>query len=249
MAVTANTLQLFRNVLETARKHLAATVAPGAPIKLLSLGYIDFLASKADVARVFGPKVADVVGIREDSKSIAAWHGGAPSVLDADSLFKALGFEPHYLDLAVIRGGEIVQDLNEPLAPHLAGAFDFVIDSGTLEHCFNIAQAVANVATAVRVGGVVHHGNPLLMINHGFYNFSPAFYHDFYRANGFEMIDMYSVEQVPGQVRLARLDGVRRIKFDNPTEKVIQVLARKVEQKPITWPTQTKYVQSPTLSA
>ena len=249
MAVTANTLPLFARVLQVARHKLGTTVAPGARIKLLSLGYIDFLASRAEVANAFGAEVAEAVAFRDDSSAINAWHNSSASVLDADTLFHALGFEPHYLDVAVIRGGEIVQDLNEPLAPHLVGAFDFVIDSGTLEHCFNVAQAVANVAMAVRVGGVVHHGNPLVMINHGFYNFSPAFYHDFYRANGFEIVDMYSVEQPPGQVRLQRLHGVQRVKFKDPIEKVIQVLVRKVEEKPITWPTQTKYVQNPTLSA
>ncbi len=249
MAVTANALPLFGRVLQVVRKQLRAAVAPGAPIKLLSLGYIDFVVSKDDVERVFGAQVAEVVGIRADSQTIAAWHRSQSSVIDADALFRALGFEPHYLDIAVIRGGEIVQDLNEPLAPELVGAFDVVIDSGTLEHCFNIAQAVANVAMAVRVGGIVHHGNPMVMINHGFYNFSPAFYHDFYRANGFEMLDMYAVEQPPGEVRLTRLDGVQRIKFRDPIEKIIQVIARKIEDTPTRWPTQTKYVQNPNLSA
>lgn len=248
MAVTGNALELFGRVLKLVRSRLDGTVPVGAPIKMLSLGYIDFLASKADVARVFGPQVADQVTIRGDSQTISAWHGTQSSVIDADSLYAALGFEPHYLDIAVIRGGEIIQDLNEPLAPELVGAFDFVIDSGTMEHCFNVAQAVANVAKAVRVGGIVHHGNPLIMINHGFYNFSPAFYYDFYRANGFEMIDMYSVEQLPGQIRIQRLDGVQRIKFPEATERVIQVLARKVEDKPTVWPVQTKYAQNPGLA-
>jgi hypothetical protein len=246
MAVTGNVLDLFGRVLKVARSRLGAS--PGQPIKLLSLGYIDFVVSKDDVARAFGPEVAAQVEIREDSHTIAAWHGSQSTVIDADSLWRALGFEAHYLDIAAIRGGEIVQDLNEPLAPELVGAFDFVVDSGTLEHCFNIAQAVANVANAVRVGGIVHHGNPLVMINHGFYNFSPAFYHDFYNANGFKLIDMYSVEQPPGQVRLTRLDGVQRVKFADPIEKVIQVLAQKIEQRPIVWPMQTKYVQNPGLA-
>jgi hypothetical protein len=247
MAITANSLPLFARVLQEVRKALRAA-DPDAPIKLLSLGYIDILASKDDVARVFGPQIADTVGVREDSDSVAAWHGRASDVIDADALYRALGFEAHYLDLRVIRGGEIVQDLNEPLAPHLAAAFDFVLDSGTLEHCFNVAQAVANVAMAVRVGGIVHHGNPLHMINHGFYNFSPAFYYDFYRANGFEILDMYAVQEQASAVRLQRLPGVQRIRFPDAAERVIQVLARKVEQKPISWPTQTKYVRNPMLA-
>lgn len=87
--------------------------------------------SKDDVARAFGPDVAAQIQIRDDSRTIAAWHGSQSSVIDADSLWRALGFDAHYLEIAVIRGGEIVQDLYEPLAPHLVGAFDFVIDSGT----------------------------------------------------------------------------------------------------------------------
>jgi hypothetical protein len=248
MAVLANTLDLFGRVLKLVRGQISPIVPAGQPIKLLSLGYIDFVVSRDDVARVFGPEVAAVVPVRQNSESIAAWHNGGSSVIDGDALFRALGFEPHYIDIAVIRGGEIVQDLNEPLAPDLVGAFEVVIDSGTLEHCFNIGQAVANVAAALRVGGVVHHGNPMVMINHGFYNFSPAFYHDFYRANGFQMLEMYMVEQPPGEVRVTRVDGVKRLKFPDPGEKIIQVIARKVEDKPRVWPTQTKYLRNPNLS-
>ena len=245
MAIKADRLQLFGEALTFIRNHLAAIVSPGTPIKMLSLGYVDFLATKSDLAAAFGEAVADAVPERPNSERVAAWHKSTSPVIESDCLYRALGFEPHYLDIAQIRGKEIIQDLNQPLAPELRGAFDFVLDSGTLEHCFNVAQGVANVASAVRVGGIVYHANPLLAINHGFYNFSPAFYHDFYRANGFEILKMYGVDADP--IGFFLLDGVKRLLLPDARERTIEVIARKIEDRPTAWPMQTKYVRNPNL--
>lgn len=249
MAISGVAFDLFARVLKDVLPRLAESGCAGRPVRLLSLGYIDFIVSKDHVARLFGQAVADQVEVREDSSAIAAWHGARASVIDADTFYRALGIEARYLDIAAIRGGEIIQDLNQPLAPELRGQFDLLIDSGTLEHCFNVGQAMANVALALRVGGIVHHGNPLLMLNHGFFNFSPAFYHDFYRANGFKLLDMYVVEPQPGdKLRLWPAHGAKRIRLPDGAERVIQVLAQKVEERPIAWPTQTKYEDNPGLA-
>jgi hypothetical protein len=246
MAVTEEGWPVFAHVLGYVRDQLIAT---RRPIKVLSLGYTDFVISRATIAKKFGNAVADAVRMRPDSKAIASWHGRNADVLDTESFYAALGFQTDFLDIAQIRGCEIVHDLNTPIPQHMVGAYDYVIDSGTLEHCFNVAQAIANVATALRVNGFVHHGNPMIMINHGFYNFSPAFYFDFYRVNGFEVRDIFTALAVPEGWRLDTLDGVNRVKFPDGQERTIQVVARKLADTPIKWPMQSKYVANPNLRA
>ena len=67
-----------------------------------------------------------------------------------------------------------------------------MIDAGTIEHCFNIAQAILNAAQAVAPGGHVFHAPPMTMLNHGFYNLNPTLFHDFYGQNG------WTVERLVG---------------------------------------------------
>src|SRR6266542_2706970 len=64
------------------------------------------------------------------------------------SLFKLMGFrEVVNLDNSDYEGAEIIGDLNRPLAEELlvkAGRFDLIIDSGCLEHIFNVPQVLKN---------------------------------------------------------------------------------------------------------
>ncbi len=81
-------------------------------------------------------------------------------------------------------GTTILHDMNLPLC--IQNSYDLVIDIGTLEHIFDIAQAIKNVLTAVKIGGYVLHISPMTWLNHGFYNFGPTFFYDVYRCNGFD---------------------------------------------------------------
>ena len=243
MGINSQTWDFFTQVL----KGVTANLPGRSPIKVLCLGYIDFLITKDDVVRAYGQTLADSVVIREDSQSIAAWHGSRSTVIDAMSLFKALGYQIDFMDITASRGHEIVQDLNEPFPERLNGVYDIVLDSGTLEHCFNIGQAMKNLAKATSVGGYIYHSNPLNMLNHGFYNFSPTFYADFYAANQFEVVDLISLQVLPTSVKLDRLPPVQRFVLDSVAERTAQVISRKKAEGPIVWPMQSKYVQNKNL--
>jgi len=52
-----------------------------------------------------------------------------------------------------------------------------VLDAGTMEHCFNVGQTIRNIVDMTKVGGFVIHLNPMTMINHGFFNYHPRFFH------------------------------------------------------------------------
>jgi len=159
-----------------------------------------------------------------------------------------LGYDLEVLDVVEARGGELLHDLNEPVPTRLHRRYALVIDPGTLEHCFNVAQAACNLAEMVAPRGCVFHGNPLNMFNHGFYNFNPTWYRDFYAANGFE-IEL--IEGVADMVRdpkrfevplIERFGGV-------PANASLYVLARRVADTRIRWPVQSKYVSNPALKA
>jgi hypothetical protein len=106
-----------------------------------------------------------------------------------NSLFRMLGFSAeriHALDVSPFEGSDIIHDLNEPVDPDLQGAFDFIIDSGTIEHVFSTKETLFNLATMCAVGGCVVLYTPSDSINHGFINVNAELYRDFFTANGFQ---------------------------------------------------------------
>ncbi len=109
------------------------------------------------------------------------------ATLHQDSLFRLLGFETvESVDYYANEHPTHLLDLNHPLPAELRERYDLVYDGGTLEHCFNAPQVLANAVAALRVGGTVIHHVPLNnWVNHGFYQFSPCLFFDFYETNGF----------------------------------------------------------------
>ncbi len=241
MSVDSLSWKLVAECMRIIHRSLPAT----RPIHTLSLGYTDYMISRDDVASQFGEELASRVAIRNNIDDIARFYGTATQSVETRSLYEALGMRTDFVDVAEIRGGEIVQDLNQPFPSSFRNAYDLVIDSGTLEHCFNVGQAIVNVADALKVGGIVHHGNPLVMINHGFYNFSPQFYFEFYLANGFEILEMFVVEVTADRLQLERVDPIASFSLRSAANRTIQVIARKVRDAQIIWPTQTKYRMNP----
>lgn len=123
-------------------------------------------------------------GIRQQNK-----QGGTYTSKD---FFELLGFENYQdMDFDASEGCSIIHDLNQPLPDEYENCFDFVMENGTIEHVFDIKTAIGNIAKTVKVGGVVCHVSPLDAFNHGFYNFSVNFFHDFYRANGYGEMEFY----------------------------------------------------------
>ena len=242
MALTVECLRAVRLALDPERGGTCESR------KMLSLGYPDIAATADEIASVFDRQLAERLTFRADSEGIARWHGlKAAQFVDANSLATALGYELEVLDVVEARGGERLHDLNYPVPQALHGRYGLVIDPGTLEHCFNIAQAAKNVAEMVSAGGCALHLNPLNMHNHGFYNLNPTWYHDFYLANGFE-IEFVEAVSGSGPKRQFRVPPIARFR-DLPAESSICVLVRRRSVQPITWPLQSKYVQNPRLSA
>jgi SAM-dependent methyltransferase len=101
--------------------------------------------------------------------------------------FRLLGVgEVSALDVSAFEGADIVADLNYPVDASLHGRFGLIFDGGTAEHVFDTRQCFMNVANMLRPGGRVIHSSPVNNhVNHGFYQFSPTLFFDYYAANGF----------------------------------------------------------------
>jgi len=83
-------------------------------------------------------------------------------------------------------------DLNQELPWQLKGEFSLVVDCGTTEHIFDVKQTIENINSLCRDGGKIFHHTPANgYIDHGFFQFSPTFYLDYYGDN---IISAYTIK-------------------------------------------------------
>jgi hypothetical protein len=225
---------------------------PHRPFQIVAVGYPDMLISLEQVTQLFGAEVAGAVKYRPDSAAIARWHGlqdSIPNIIETEHFFSLIGGQITFLDINKVRGTEIVQDLNNPLQEGLAGRFDIVYDGGTMEHCFNVGQVMQNFLALAKVGGFIYHSNPLNVGNHGFFNFNPTFYYDFYKDNGHQIVtDIMAYTGSPFNYSLSKLPETTRFHITNIPESWITLVARRMNDTPAAWPMQTKYKNNPSLS-
>ena len=112
--------------------------------------------------------------------------------LNSTVFFKALGFSSvqpiEFFDDAP---GNYILDLNTVETPReLTDSADALFDFGTSEHIFHLPNVLAHIGRIVKVGGVVIHHTPANnQYNHGFYQFSPTLYFDYYSRNGWDEFD------------------------------------------------------------
>lgn len=221
-------------------KALIKIIQPG--MRIASFGYPDVIAPLEVIEELMGD-VYPLLEARQDSEVICKRHGLTQRPIpDAHSLFKLLECELDVYDIVKERGCEILCDLNVPFPmdtlPNLIYAgYDIVLDVGTVEHCFNIGQAMQSMAGMVKPGGTIIHENPHLMANHGFYNLNPTFFHDFYKDNGFELIECCLASKDGHKINVPH---TQRFKFIG-AEINIFAMAKRVAIQPFVMPTQTKY--------
>ncbi len=86
-----------------------------------------------------------------------------------------------------------VYDMNLPIPEHLHEVYDTVIDGGTLEHIYNIPQALKNCSSFLKPGGQIIHCLPANnYCGHGFYQFSPELFFSLYsEENGYTETEVF----------------------------------------------------------
>jgi hypothetical protein len=222
---------------------------PQSPRRMLCLGYPDMLVTEAQIEKLCGKDALANVVWRDDSASILRWHSLGSQmtrVAETRSVLAQLGIESDFVDINASRGLEIVLDLNQPAPAELVGRYDIVYDGGTMEHCFNVGQVMCNIADFARVGGFIIHINPINYYNHGFFNFNPTFYHDWYTQSGNALVSpIYAMHGPVLASQITALDPVAG--YNPPQRSVMLVAAMKTSAGTPKWPMQTKYLKTPEL--
>src|SRR5216683_2125953 len=140
MAIEALYLRLLKQAIELRRSAKPA-------MQGLLLGYPDLIVPRAALVQILGEDFVAGLATRGTQAGLWAYHGFpamAEPMHDSIDLMRKLGVDPVVIDAAKLRGMERVVDLNQPLPQDLARRFDLVVDTGTCEHCFNVAQAFCN---------------------------------------------------------------------------------------------------------
>lgn len=212
---------------------------PGA--RIASMGYPDIIASEKTIAEMT-EGILKPLAYRVDSDAICMRHRIEPPrrIPDAESFFGLFGATLDVFDIVQERGAEILCDLNYWLDPKYERQYDIVLDVGTMEHCFNIAQAAMNMAGLVKQGGVIFHENPFNWGNHGFYGLNPTWYGDFYGQPGWELRDCRLLER---NGKHAPMEGnARKYRFIwSGGEANCYAMAERTALLPLSFPSQSKY--------
>lgn len=194
------------------------TLDPDQHIQLAILGYPDTALSAEVVAQVFGPDIE---------------AANRPEYDLINMLEETYDCNIRIFDVTQHRGVEEILDFNEPIPADLVGAFNLVIDSSCLEHCFNVAQAFKNICDMVSVDGHVVTIAPIYLFNHGYYNINPIMHQDGFTHNGFELISQQLINN-NGEV----VTGFSAKKTP-PRQIFILTAAKKISQQQFRWPIQS----------
>ncbi len=111
-----------------------------------------------------------------------------PACVSFRSLVSMLGIQ-EYQDIDINGRADLQIDMSNTLPSAMYASAASIFELGTLEHIFNVAEGFRNVHRLLRKGGTVIHCSPVSMYDHGFYNFNPVLFWEFYRANGYEILD------------------------------------------------------------
>lgn len=224
----------FSDMIEVIKDHLPST---GKDRKVLCLGYPDLLVDEQHLISIFGQEFVNNILEEPMSDAVKAWHKSTlPKVFDPIWILKYFNFDVVIFDLISHRGVETLIDLNEPISDVHVEQFDLIIDTGTLEHCFNVGQAFKNICSTVKKGGVFMTAAPVSKLNHGYWNFGTIVHKDGFEQNGFEILKTtYTCKS--DIVEPERMNWKHM-----PTRTVVTTIAKRTLVKDWVWPTQGKYL-------
>lgn len=206
--------------------------------KVLCLGYPDMLVTEDLLTDLYGKEFVDTIPEDPLPDEVRAWHKSQlPKIFDPLWLLRHHGFDPVIFDGVVHRGFEEVVNLNEPLDSKYYEQFDLVIDTGTLEHCFNVGTAFKNVCQSIKKDGYFMTAAPITKLNHGYWNFGTIVYSDGFGWNGFEITQAKYLKQ--GEILPKEVINRQRI----PLLSIAFIIAKRTEIKEWVWPIQGKYLK------
>jgi hypothetical protein len=188
-----------------------------------TIGRQSFWPGEAVLQRVFS-----VLGIKRDAEAFLRENRFS------ETFFALLGAtNVTSLDCSSYEAADILHDMNLPIPDDLRGRFSLVHDGGTIEHVFNVYQALKNCMEMVQVGG---HFTQVNVANnymgHGFWQFSPELiFRAFSPANGYQIEAVFLHENVPGGAWYVVSDPDKvnsRVELCNSSPTYIMTVAKRV---------------------
>lgn len=220
---------------------------------ILTFGNQDIYATKEDVIKWIN-ELGLPLEVPSDieycaSMGVLTINKEAANYIHAKTFFEFLGIPKNqYYDIDKFEFDKpaILHDLQKPIDECYHNFFNFILDIGTMEHIFDVAAVMSNIVNATKVGGYVLQIIPMHnFINHGFHQFSPTLFYDFYTANGFEIIESHIIEIKGARHRFHSYKQEKDYTglFFNPANRLVSCFfVRKVFQKSdIVFPDQYVY--------
>jgi SAM-dependent methyltransferase len=129
------------------------------------------------------------------------------------ALYGVFGYEKYRsIDLGDARASWRC-DLNYPI--DISDRFDAIVNFGTGEHIFDIAQVFRSIHVLLNVGGVQLHVMPAVGdVNHGFYNIHPTIYFDVAKANDYIVEDIRYIDEIDRRTSEHALKFADDVNFD-----------------------------------
>jgi SAM-dependent methyltransferase len=152
-------------------------------------------------------------------------------------------FSPARYDAIDLHGTEeaIQIDLNYPAA--LGRQYDVVVNNGTAEHVFNLAQVFRTIHEHTRPGGLMIHETPFTgCFNHGFIAAQPVLFFDMAAANGYRVVSSFVCSHGDGGIR--QLTGPYEVQSCIwPDTVLVNYLRKGDEETEFVIPQQGKYAK------
>lgn len=166
------------------------------PIKILSLGYPSVcLPTQYSNQENFKPREPNN-SIERNLKTNSQIKGFNLEFFEFDHILSSLFIDKKFtlevLDIHSAQYPGIIWDLNKEIPYSYYNNYDLILDSGSLEHCFNIGTAFQNIARMLSLNGMIVSAIPYFSPHHGYYNVNPNLLYEFYcPLNGFKLVDIY----------------------------------------------------------
>jgi hypothetical protein len=245
MAITANYHFLIRGMFE---RGLLPTGAALLEIGEANwYGDLDPRSLVDDIKKyVADPQRRDAL-IQRLSTAVATQ--GVIAQFDVVKIFYEIFFSPTETVAVDFQGtpAALRLDLNGPI--ELGRRFDVVINHGTAEHIFNIAQVFKTMHDYTVPGGLMIHESPFTgWIDHGFYSVQPTLYFDLASRNGYEVRGMFieglSTKSITTITAREDVHELAKSKLIPENSTLFTVLKRGPEDLPFQVPLQGYYART-----
>ena len=179
-------------------------------------------------------------------------------------LLLAAGFPYTSIDIFE-RPHNMVVDLNFfSVPPEMKERYGLVLNFGTTEHVFNQANCFQVIHDFTAVGGMMFHQVPSTgCVDHGYFIYSPQFFVDIARSNGYDVIDIWcsgpggtntlfsTIKHERDRMRDTSLPGNLVDEWDRTIipDSVVNVLVRKTRGGPFRLPLEVSTAVSSTADA